>query len=110
MIAKGVMIVSILIEGVKMPPKGEGNEVIVRIQPDGTVLDAQGIHLYAKAKEIPPHGRLIDGDALEEYCEKQAEDKWNQKAGTLWSYAFEEFEDIVYDRETIIEVEVGFRE
>ena len=55
--------------------------------------------------EIPPHGRLIDADALEEYCEREAGDKWSQKAGTLWSYAFEEFKDIVYNRETIIEAE-----
>lgn len=61
---------SIVIEGVKMPPKGEGNEVIVRIQPDGTVLDAQGIHLYAKAKELPPHGDLIDREALKEIIGK----------------------------------------
>ena len=96
---------SILIEGVKMPPKGEGNEVIIRIQPDGTVLNAEGFYISAKAKELPPHGRLIDADALEEYCEQQANDKWSQRGGTLWRFAFEEFEDIVHDRETIVEVE-----
>ena len=55
--------------------------------------------------EIPPHGRLIDADALEEYCKRQVRDEWNQKAGASWSYAFAEFENIVDDCDTIIEAE-----
>ena len=55
---------SILIRGVKMPEDAEGCEVIIRIQPDGTVLNLQGIHLDAKAVTVPAHGRLIDADAL----------------------------------------------
>lgn len=66
---------SIIIYGMDMPQNGEGNELIVRVQPDGTVLNAQGIHLYAEAKEIPPHGRLIDADALLENM-KKVHDRW----------------------------------
>ena len=42
----------------------DGNETIIRIQPDGTVLDQYGHHLAITAVPVPPHGRLIDADAL----------------------------------------------
>ena len=45
-------------------PKGEGSELIIRIQPDGEVLDLHKIHLGKKAIPVPDHGRLIDADAL----------------------------------------------
>ena len=53
---------SILIKGMEMPI--DGNETIIRIQPDGTVLDQYGHHLAITAVPVPPHGRLIDADAL----------------------------------------------
>ena len=53
---------SILVRGMDMPK--EGNETIIRIQPDGTVLDQYGHHLAITAVPVPPHGRLIDADAL----------------------------------------------
>lgn len=56
---------SVYIKGIDMPLNREGCETIIRIQPDGTVLNLQGIHLYATAIQVPPHGRLIDADALE---------------------------------------------
>lgn len=55
---------SVLITGVNMPSFGEGNELIVRVLPNGAVLDEHGIYLNAKAAPVPPHGRLIDADAL----------------------------------------------
>lgn len=55
---------SVLITGVNMPSFGEGNELIVRVLPNGAVLDKHGIYLNAKAVPVPPHGRLIDADAL----------------------------------------------
>lgn len=54
----------IYIPGMELPPDVEGCEIIIRIQPDGTVLNAGKIHLGMKATELPPHGRLGDLDAL----------------------------------------------
>lgn len=49
---------SILINGMEMPI--DGNETIIRIQPDGTVLDQYGHHLAITAIPVPPHDALID--------------------------------------------------
>lgn len=38
---------SVLIKGMKMPENG--NETIIRIQPNGTILDQYGHHLIIKA-------------------------------------------------------------
>ena len=53
---------SVLIKGMKLP--ANENETIIRIQPNGTILDQYGHHLIIKAVPVPPHGRLIDADAL----------------------------------------------
>lgn len=58
---------SILIDGMGMPK--EGSWTTVRIYPDGTcaVPNWQGdctLIKGAKAIPVPPHGRLIDADAL----------------------------------------------
>ena len=81
-----------------MPPKAEGCEVIVRIQPDGTVLDVAGIRLYAKAVELPPHGDLIDAQEqmrLMQVCEYDTYDDYSR--------AF----DMLDNAPTIIEAEAG---
>lgn len=44
-------------------PKG-GNETIIRILPNGEILDQYGHHLGVSALPVPPHGRLIDADEL----------------------------------------------
>lgn len=41
-----------------------GNEIIIRIQPDGTILDQYGHHLVITAVPIPSHGRLVDETKL----------------------------------------------
>lgn len=53
---------SILIKGMKMPI--DGNETIIRIQPDGTVLDQYGHHLVITAIPVQSHGALIDRTEL----------------------------------------------
>lgn len=53
----------IYISNLKMPDNAEGCEVIIRIQPNGEVLDAQRFHLGMRAVPVPDHGRLIDADA-----------------------------------------------
>lgn len=57
--------------------------------------------------ELPPHGRLIDADALEDRCSRQATDEWNKSTGTNWGYAYATFESDVEDAPTIIEAEEG---
>lgn len=55
---------SFIVKGIDMP-ETEYEEVIIRIKHTGEVCNAQNIHLYAQAIQIPKeHGRLIDGDEL----------------------------------------------
>lgn len=55
----------ILIRGIEMPDNVEGCEVIIRIQPNGEVLNAHKFHIGATAIPLPEgHGRLGDLDAL----------------------------------------------
>lgn len=58
---------SVLIKGMEMPI--DGNETIIRIRSDGTVLDQYGHHLVITAVPVPPHGRLIDADVLRDLCD-----------------------------------------
>lgn len=67
---------SILIKGMEMPKKALNihdkpidTETIISIKSDGSVRWMRGGFEYvsmpeAKAYELPPHGRLIDADAL----------------------------------------------
>jgi len=51
---------SIYISGLELPDEGFGNETIIRIQPDGTVLDQYGHYLGLNAIPVPKHnGPLI---------------------------------------------------
>ena len=59
-----MVFVSILIKGVKMPKEGN-YEARLNVNRDGTaLLFLHGECGGREAKEIPPHGRLIDADAL----------------------------------------------
>ena len=63
---------SILIKGMEMP---KDKEIILRIDEEGQVYNIYGEYptkIY-EAIEIPPHGRLIDADALIELL-KECED------------------------------------
>ena len=59
--------------------------------------------------EVPKHGRLIDADALEDYCHRQTKNKWNESTQTSWAYAYASFESDVEDAPTIIPAEEGKR-
>lgn len=67
---------SILIKGLEMPKTGE--LLCIDILPDGKVY----IHLALKNKQIatavpvPPHGRLIDADALDNTLGIEDRDDW----------------------------------
>lgn len=56
---------------------------------------------------VPSHGRLIDADALEDRCSRQAKDEWNKSTGTNWGYAYATFESDVEDAPTVIPAEEG---
>ena len=73
---------SVYIRGIEMPTNATGCEVIIRIQPDGTVLNAQGIYLYAKAAPVQPHGRLIDADELHSVLRKRGKEFSDSEYGT----------------------------
>ena len=51
-------------------PKGDGTKLVLQIFPNGEIYDEHGIRLgvtnWAEAVPVPPHGRLIDADAMAE--------------------------------------------
>lgn len=58
--------------------------------------------------EIPPHGDLIDRDALMNMCREMQSIEWNNKASPYsWAYAYESFEDDIDNAPTIIPAEEG---
>ena len=53
---------SIIIHGLNMP---KNEELWIRIQPDGKIVSQTGYVIEdASAEQLPPHGRLIDADAI----------------------------------------------
>jgi len=65
---------SILIRGVDLPTN---DSLVIRIFPTGDVADQYGrIDERIKAIEIPPHGDLIDRDALDLEREVELADDW----------------------------------
>lgn len=90
---------SIIIKGMKMPQKEGDYNALLHVNRDGTALFSlykeRGV--YA-AKELPPHGRLIDADALEEEsCDVVADMGWDAEFG--YSH------DQIRNAPTIIEAE-----
>lgn len=53
---------SILIKGHSLPKDRE--HYLIQINADGTIYDAVGRGIVGVAVELPPHGRLIDADAV----------------------------------------------
>ena len=83
---------SVLLEGMEMPPPGTFN--IIYIYSDGQVhMPSWGKGMTpingVKAIPIPPHGRLIDADALGsfpynmDFCDGGEADEWIQNAPTV---------------------------
>ena len=80
----------ILIRGMEMPKE---QPLIIKISQDGTIYISQGIygigHGVATAVPTPPHGRLIDADALGEFpynmdfCDGYEADEWVRNAPTI---------------------------
>lgn len=57
---------SIIITGLEMPTEREAFNLTIKY--NGTVLDTETGMQVAEAHELPPHGRLIDGDVAEAIC------------------------------------------
>ena len=92
----------VLIRGIEMPCNAEGCEVIIRIQPNGEVLDAHKIHIGATAIPLPEgYGRLIDADALirDKSCEA------NLWCGYEYQDHYVVFEEDIKNAPTIVPAE-----
>ena len=75
---------SVLIKGMEMPQKGE-YECTIRVWADGTAM------LYGNSKlidggelvPVPPHGRLIDADAIRADIDEKRPGRSYEDAWTL---------------------------
>lgn len=65
---------SIIITGLEMPTERESFNLTIKY--NGIVLDTETGMQVAEAHELPPHGRLIDADALYEVVKKRTRN-WN---------------------------------
>lgn len=86
---------SIFIKGMEMPTERESFNLTIKY--NGMVLDTETGMQVAEAYELPPHGRLIDADALIELC------RGHNSQRTMWS----EIEYLLDNAPTIIEAEEG---
>ena len=92
----------IIINGMDMP---KNEELWIRIQPDGKIVSQTGYVIEdASAKQVPPHGRLIDADALH-YSRLRI----YHEDGTVGGYNAVVMSAEIKDAPTIIEAE-GERE
>jgi len=91
---------SVLIKGMEMP---KGCDALLHIHPDGrTVLypfDGENEPHEYTAVPVPPHGRLIDADALLKKCEFVCTDDAEDVRAVRYS--------IIEAAPTIIEAEEG---
>ena len=102
---------SILIHGVEMPTMCCDCKMYVEDVYCCCLLNREienpwaddGVELDCPLVPVPPHGRLIDADALTAHFEKIADIEWNKKAAPIsWSYAFEDVMDDIENAPTII--------
>ena len=83
---------SILITGVEMPNNGE--LLCINIHPNGKVCYGLDLNCeqIATATPVPPHGRLIDADALEsddpDVCNSFMRDGYTESCE--WGYSHEQ--------------------
>lgn len=96
----------VYIKGVEMPTNGE--ILCINIHPDGKVCIALDLECkqIATAVPVPPHGRLIDADALDGIMVEQSGEEYNHHhAPRTWERALSCFRDYIKDAPTIIEAE-----
>ena len=61
---------AVLINGIEMPKGADEHRLIIRANGQ-VIIDKKTYWEEAKAVPVPPHGRLIDADALHELFEYQ---------------------------------------
>ncbi len=85
---------SVLIKGMEMPTEEYGSMTIT-IYPNGSVMEYIGDigRSLGYAVPVPPHGRLIDADAFEDFIRKD----WDKNDHWI--------AEVVYSRPTIIPAE-----
>ena len=105
---------SILIEGMEMPMSEDRKRLTIQICSDGSVYVVKSCAISAEeyvskctAKEVPPHGRLIDADALRAkmYHEAFGNDTPMQKWDSGCWIRYKMFERMEEAAPTIIEAE-----
>jgi len=82
----------IVIKGMKMPSGADELRLIIRSNGQ-VVISKKTYYVEAEAIELPPHGRLIDADALEDFIRKD----WDKNDHWI--------ADVVYSRPTVIEAD-----
>ena len=106
---------SVLVKGMEMPSscsmcpmahrnyRLEAEETQLACYAKGEWVSDDGERpVWCPLIELPPHGRLIDADALEDKCHRMSQDEWNKSTSTTWGYAYATFESEVEDAPTII--------
>ena len=86
---------SIIITDLEMPTERESFNLTIKY--NGTVLDTETGMQVAEAYELPPHGRLIDADALRE--------DWLENGENEYVYDTNAFLDSLDTAPTIIPAE-----
>ena len=92
----------VYISGMEMPTKKNGAVLI--IYPDGICAFENGDEY--KAGPVPPHGRLIDGDAQGAQIEALIERHLHGYTKSTWDFVCE-LRDILKRNRTIIQTEEG---
>ena len=64
-------------------------------------------HPDCPIRDVPPHGRLIDEEAVIDHFVNLSNNEWNQNVCTSWANAFAEAAGDICDIPTIIEAEEG---
>lgn len=106
---------SILIKGVDMPTYEQG-DFVLRVRLDGRVDKDYSGNTVATAVPVPPHGRLIDADALMHEFEKAQ--RTMEQHGQEYSCSFMSsgqelstewycVEDMLENAPTVLEAEEG---
>lgn len=102
---------SILIKDMEMPTNDDMAPTAVRVYPNGYAIvfnDNGKMQQYTEAVPVPPHGRLIDADALRRtmYHEAFEQDSPMQKWDSGCWIRYKMFERALENAPTVIEAEV----
>ena len=86
---------SLYIPGLNLPPKGKIKMLV--LFDDGIVIDDADGQNQWQAIEVPPHGRLVDADAMLEFV-----DAGHLRHPHMLSWSDRDVESMIESRQTII--------